>query len=78
MKRKVHYPVTHTQIKTFTPRSGAQEVSIDNAFLEPISERRLIGFVKNTAFVGSASTNPFHFHHYKHLWCLRKLGSVPF
>jgi len=64
MKRKAHYPVTHIQIKIFTASSGAQQVSIDNAFLGPITERILIAFVKNTAFVGTASTNPFHFHHY--------------
>ena len=27
-------------------------------------DRILIVLVKNAAFVGSASTNPFHFHHY--------------
>ena len=64
MKRKAHYPVTHTQTKTFTARSGAQQVSIDNASFGPISERTLIVFVKNTAFVSSASTNRFHFHYY--------------
>jgi hypothetical protein len=63
MKRKAYYPVTHTQIKNFTSSSGAQHVSIDNAFLEPIPERLLIGLVKNSAFVGSTTTNPFHFHH---------------
>jgi hypothetical protein len=64
MKHKAHYPVTHTQIKTFTASSVSQQVSIDNAFLRPIPERILIAFVKNTAFVGSAGTHPFHFHHY--------------
>jgi len=64
MKRKAHYPVTHTQIKTFTASSGAQQVSIDNAFLGPIPERIVIALVKNKSFVGSASTNPFNFHHY--------------
>jgi hypothetical protein len=64
MKCKAHYPVTHTQIKTFTASSGPQQVSIDNAFLGPLPERILIAFVKNTAFVGSAGTNPFHFQHY--------------
>jgi len=59
MKRKAHYPLTHTQIKTFTARSGAPQISIDNKLLGPIPERILI------AFVGSASTNPFHFHHYE-------------
>ena len=33
MKRKAHYPVTHTQIKTFTASSGAQHISNVNAFL---------------------------------------------
>jgi hypothetical protein len=64
MKRKAHYPVTHTQIKNFKASSGAQQVSIDNAFLGPIPERLLIGLVKNSAFVGSTTTNPFHFHHF--------------
>ena len=64
MKRKAHYPVTHTEIKTFTASSGSQQVSIDNAFLGPIPERIPILLVKNTAFIGSASTNPSHFHHY--------------
>jgi len=63
MKRKAHYPVTHTQIKTFTASSVAQQVSIHKAFLEPIPEWILIALVKNTAFVRSASTNPFLFHH---------------
>ena len=62
MKRKAHYPVTHTQIKTFTACSGAQQVSVDNVFLGPIPERILIALVKNAAFLGSSSTNPFHFH----------------
>jgi hypothetical protein len=61
MKRKAHYPVTHTQIENFTANSGAQHVSIDNAFLGPIPESILITVVKNTAFLGSASKNPFHF-----------------
>jgi len=63
-KHKAHYTLTHTQIKIFTARSGAQQVSIDNAYLGPIPERILIAFVKNTTFVGYTNTNPFHFHHY--------------
>ena len=64
IKRKAHYPVTHTHIKTFTMSSGSQQISIDNAFLGSIPERILIALVKSTAFVGSPNTNPFHFHHY--------------
>jgi len=29
-----------------------------------VPDRILIVLVKNAAFVGSVSTNPFHFHHY--------------
>jgi hypothetical protein len=64
LKRKAHYPGTHTQIETFTASSGTQQLSIDNAFLGQIPERILIAMVKNTAFVCSANTNPFHFHHF--------------
>jgi hypothetical protein len=64
MKREAHYPVTHTQIKTVTAISEVQQVSINNAFFGPIPERLFKGFVKNSALVGSATTNPFHFHHY--------------
>ena len=54
----------NTVIKTFAASSGPQQVSIDNALLGPFPERILIALVKNTTFVGSASTNPFHFLHY--------------
>ena len=64
MKRRPPYPITPTQIKTFSASSGSQQVSIDNAFLRPIPERILIALVKNTAFVDYASTNLFHFHLY--------------
>ena len=65
MKHEARYPVTHIQIKIFTARSGVQQVSVDNAFLGPIPVKILIALVQNTAFVGSASTNPFHFYHYE-------------
>jgi hypothetical protein len=55
MKRKAHYPVTYTQIKTFTASSGA--LSIMHSSI-------LVAFVKNSAFVGSASKNAHQFHQY--------------
>jgi hypothetical protein len=57
MKGKVH--CLH-----FTARSGAQQAFIYNVFLGPIPEGILTALVKNTAFVGSASRNPYHFQHY--------------
>ena len=64
VKRKAHYPVMHVQIKTFTASSGTQQISINNAFLGQVPNRILIVLVKNAAFLGFASTNAFHFHHY--------------
>jgi len=64
MIRQAHYPITHTQIKTFSASAGAKQVSIDNAFVGPIPERILVALVKDTAFVGSTSTNPYHFQNY--------------
>ena len=32
--------------------------------LAQFPERNLIALIKDTAFFGSASTNPFNFHHY--------------
>ena len=64
MKHKAHYPVTHTQIKIYAASSGTQQVCFENAFLGPIPERIFLELVKNAGLVGSASTNPFHFHHY--------------
>jgi len=61
MKRKAHYPVTHTQIKICNASSGAEQVSIDNVFLGPVPEPILIALVKNTSSIVSASTNPFNF-----------------
>jgi hypothetical protein len=79
MKRKAHYPVTHTQIKSFTTSSGTQQISINNAFLGPVLDRILVILVKNKAFVGSASTNPFYFHHYNMTsLVLCKWSSAPF
>jgi len=40
-----------------------QQISINNAFLGPVPDPILIAIVKNAAFVGSASTTTFQFHH---------------
>jgi hypothetical protein len=78
MKRKAHYPLTHTQIKTFTAGTGAQHVSIDNAFLGPIPERLLRGMVKNSAFVDSTSINLFQFYHYDMTYLVLYVNGVQY
>jgi hypothetical protein len=67
-KCRAHY--SNTYIKTFTASSEAQQLSIDNASLGQIPERILTAMVKNTAFVGSANTNHFHFHNFDMTNCV--------
>ena len=64
MKRKSTLSCNAYPDQDFTASSGTQKISINNAFLGPVPDRILKVLVKNAAFVGSASTNPFHFHHY--------------
>ena len=52
----------HTQIKNFNASSGAHQVSMDNASFGRNPEIILVALVKNTAFVGAASTSPYHNH----------------
>jgi len=58
------YNLTSVELKTFTFSSGAQSLTIDNAVLRPVPKRLLFTMVKNTDFLGSQNTNPFHFRHY--------------
>jgi hypothetical protein len=44
--------------------SGLQSKTIDNLFLGPLPKRIVVGFVDNTAFTGSLTTNPFNFQHF--------------
>jgi hypothetical protein len=58
------YNMTRVELKSFTFSSGAQSLSIDNAVLGTIPKRLLFTMVKNTEFLGSVTTNPYHFRHY--------------
>jgi hypothetical protein len=63
MKCKAHYPVTYTLIKILLRVLGSsRSLSIMHSL-----DKYRIGFYLlwlRTAFFGSASTNPFHFHYY--------------
>jgi hypothetical protein len=62
--KKVQYPATYIEIKTFARRPGAQQLSIDSTPIETYPRRIFFGMVKDAAFVGSLAANPFKFHHY--------------
>jgi hypothetical protein len=76
-KKNAHYPITHTQIKTFTVGSGVQHISLNNAFTGPVPERLLVALVKNSSFVGSVSSNPFEFKHYNMTQFVLYVNGVP-
>ena len=56
--------LTRVELKTLTFSSGAQSLSIDNAMFGPVPKGLLFTMVKNTDFLDSLNTNPFHFRHY--------------
>jgi hypothetical protein len=58
------YYLKKIELKTFTIASGPLSLSIDNAVLGKMPKRHLFTIVKNTDFLGSVDTNPFHFRHY--------------
>jgi len=58
------YNLARVEPKSFTFSSGDQSLSIDNAVLGTIPKRLLFTMVKHTEFLGSVTTNPYHFRHY--------------
>jgi hypothetical protein len=56
--------ITLLYILRLRPGAGAQQVTVDNAFLLPNPEGLLTTKVKNFDLVDSATTNPFQFHDY--------------
>ena len=58
------YNLTRVELKTYTFSSGSQSLSINNAVLGPLLKRLLFTMVKNAAFLGSVTTNPYNFRHY--------------
>ena len=58
------YNMNRVELKSFTFSSGAQSLSIDKAVFGTIPKRLLFTMVKNTEYLGSVTTNPYHFRHY--------------
>lgn len=58
------YPVTRVQVKNVVLHSGILSETIDNIFMGTVPRRIICGFVKNQAYNGTRSTNPFNFEHF--------------
>ena len=59
------YPVTHVVTKHFTVGSGASSVDLDAMFTGQIPNKIVLGMVRNDAFTGNRSLNPYNFQHFK-------------
>ena len=59
-----HFPITHTVMKNYTIPEGYSTHEIDGLFMGQRPYAITIGFVKNTAFTGTLTLNPFEFKHY--------------
>jgi len=56
--------LTRVELKSIKFSCGVQSLSLDNAVLGTVPNRLLFTMVKNTEFLGSVKTNPYHFRHY--------------
>ena len=63
-KATAKYPITRVQLKSIVLHSGIHGESIDNVILGQLPKRIIIGFVKNAAYNGDRSLNPFNFGHF--------------
>ena len=55
------YPVNHVITKSFTVSSGTSTIELDNVFTGQLPSKVFLGLVKNAAFHGSYSLNPYNF-----------------
>lgn len=63
-KTTAKYPLTRVEIKTVSLHAGIYGESLDNVVLGQLPKRLLIAFVKNRAYVGNRTLNPFNFEHF--------------
>jgi hypothetical protein len=65
IKQNAIYPITKTQIITYTISRGSMSYFKDNIFSAlRLPKFVIVGFVKATAFAGDYKSNPFNFEHF--------------
>ena len=58
------YPLTRTEIKSFTLHTGVTGETLDNVIMGQLPKRIILGFVSNKAYNGDFKLNPFNFAHH--------------
>ena len=71
----VHYPINRVVVKTDTISQGATSHNLTGHFRGSIPSTILIGLVKNEAFAGKRSFNPFKFEHFQLEYINGKVGA---
>jgi hypothetical protein len=59
------YPITHVRVKASTVQSGQHEANLDNVHSGQLPRRIFVAFVKNKAYCGDYTNNPFYFENLK-------------
>ena len=59
------YPLTRTELKTFTVTQGQFNASLDDIFQGKISNHLVVAMVKSDAYSGNTLNNHFKFDHFK-------------
>lgn len=63
-KATVKYPLTRVDIRNVSIPKDMQSKTLDNLFLGQLPNRVIVGFVSNSAFNGTLTTNPYNFQHF--------------
>jgi len=64
MLQNAQYPIQRTELKTFTIAKGLRSYTIQSLFSSTIPKMVWIGFVRNDAYNGTYTQNPFNFKHF--------------
>ena len=64
MKSPAKFPITRKECKVLAIPAGFRSFTKDNIFLGHLPKRLVIGMIRNTAFAGVATSNPYKFSHF--------------
>lgn len=63
-KTTAKYPLTRVEVKAISLHSNIHGETLSNIILGQLPKRIIVGFVKNKAFNGHVTLNPFNFDHF--------------
>ena len=64
MTSPAKFPITRKECKVLAIPAGFRSFTKDNIFLGQLPKRLVIGMIRNTAFAGAVTSNPYKFSHF--------------